>query len=298
MKKLLHYIILTTIILGCGNTNKNKEVESLIEPPKKELTIQEILSGNYLQKPSSGVEVFTVLTTDNKYYQKTFIDGDEYSPDNGDWKIIELSTKTLTDKRSASFILFDNKFILQIFDKCFGLPKAPFGDIAWDKGYMTPESEFLSTMDLSAPFNIHKYYSECIKPTLKNKDIFKNLFKELYTTQIEQAGTNTALQSEITNKDFYIIATGIASNENEASEKVNKLNSAGYASDYLWIPDYKSLSGAKYYSVYIGPFSTIDECAFAVEEYRKSNPSAYGLLVSNQSSKRVEIRGPNRISTK
>lgn len=118
------------------------------------------------------------------------------------------------------------------------------------------------------------------------------------STQIGQVETNITPQSDIVDKNFYIIATGIASNENEASEKVNKLKSEGYASDYLWIPDYKSLSGAKYYSVYIGPFSTIDECAFAVEEYRKSNPSAYGLLVSNESSKRVEIRGPNKISTK
>ena len=68
--------------------------------------------------------------------------------------------------------------------------------------------------------------------------------------------------------------------------------------DYLWIPDYKSLSGAEYYSIFIGPFLTIEECALEVERYRKSNPSAYGLLVSNKSTERVEIRGPGRITKK
>ena len=110
-----------------------------------------------------------------------------------------------------------------------------------------------------------------------------------------QSEITTALEADTVNKDFYIIATGIASSENEASEKVNKLKSAGYDSDYLWIPDYKSLSGAEYFSVFIGPFSSIDDCASSVQEYRKDNPSAYGLLVSNESSKRVEIRGPNKI---
>ena len=112
---------------------------------------------------------------------------------------------------------------------------------------------------------------------------------------IEQAEITTALEADTVNKDFYIIATDIASSENEASEKVNKLKSAGYDSDYLWIPDYKSLSGAEYFSVFIGPFSSIDDCASSVQEYRKDNPSAYGLLVSNESSKRVEIRGPDKI---
>jgi hypothetical protein len=92
--------------------------------------------------------------------------------------------------------------------------------------------------------------------------------------------------------NFYIIAVSIASSDIEAMDKVKSLESQGYNSDFLWIPDYKSLSGAKYFSVYIGPFRSESECALAIEDYRKINPTAYGLLVSNESSKRVEIRGP------
>jgi len=103
-------------------------------------------------------------------------------------------------------------------------------------------------------------------------------------------------QAAINNNDFYIIATDIAASENEASKKVNKLKAAGYNSDFLWIPDYKSLSGAEYFSVFIGPFRSENECAIAVQDYRKINPSAYGLLVSNESSKRVSITGPNKIT--
>ena len=55
--------------------------------------------------------------------------------------------------------------------------------------------------------------------------------------------------------------------------------------------DYPSLSGANYYSVYIGPYYDIDDLIFEIEDYRLVNPKAYGLLVSTKSNTRVEIRG-------
>ena len=69
----------------------------------------------------------------------------------------------------------------------------------------------------------------------------------------------------------------------------------GYQANYLWIPDYASLSGAKFYSVYIGPFSTQQECEIATEEYRKKDKNAYGLLVS-QEPKRVQINGVGKVT--
>ena len=102
-----------------------------------------------------------------------------------------------------------------------------------------------------------------------------------------------------TDEDFYMIAEDIAPTEEEAKRLVEILEYEGFEkAGYLWIPDYKSLSGAEYYSVFIGPFVTIEECALEVERYRKSNPSAYGLLVSNKSTERVEIRGPGKITRK
>jgi hypothetical protein len=131
----------------------------------------------------------------------------------------------------------------------------------------------------------------------EDNTITANDFKRSHKgeAQIVQSEINTAPEADINNKDFYIIAVSIASSETEAMDKVNSLKSEGYNSDFLWIPDYKSLSGAEYFSVFIGPFRSESECAIAVQEYRKSNPSAYGLLVSNESSKRVSITGPNKI---
>ena len=106
------------------------------------------------------------------------------------------------------------------------------------------------------------------------------------------------LGAYFTDEEFYIIAVDISSSDSDAGNKVDQLKNQGYRSDYLWIPDFKSLSGAEYFSVFIGPFNSLEECAITVESYRKSNPSAYGLLVSNESSKRVEIRGPGRITRK
>ena len=96
-------------------------------------------------------------------------------------------------------------------------------------------------------------------------------------------------------KDFYIIAVDVASSDDEAQKKVSKLISQGHNSDFLWIPQYPSLSGKNFYSVFIGPFFNLDDCAIAVEKYRKVNSSAYGLLVSSKSSDRIEIRGRGRI---
>ena len=131
----------------------------------------------------------------------------------------------------------------------------------------------------------------------EDNTITANDFKRSHKgeAQIVQSEINTAPEADINNKDFYIIAVSIASSETEAMDKVNSLKSEGYNSDFLWIPDYKSLSGAEYFSVFIGPFRSESECAIAVQEYRKSNPSAYGLLVSNESSKRVSITGTNKI---
>ena len=131
----------------------------------------------------------------------------------------------------------------------------------------------------------------------EDNTITANDFKRSHKgeAQIVQSEINTAAEADINNKDFYIIAVSIASSDTEAMDKVNSLKSEGYNSDFLWIPDYKSLSGAEYFSVFIGPFRSESECAIAVQEYRKSNPSAYGLLVSNESSKRVSITGPNKI---
>ena len=94
---------------------------------------------------------------------------------------------------------------------------------------------------------------------------------------------------------YYVINVGATTSESEASKNAQKLTKEGYASSYLWIPDYASLSGAKYYMFYIGPFKTQNECEVAVQNYRKKNPTAIGLLVSNE-PKRVQIAGIGKVT--
>ena len=99
------------------------------------------------------------------------------------------------------------------------------------------------------------------------------------------------------NAPVYIINISAIESEKLAQEGVAKLIKEGYKAGYLWIPDYASLSGAKYFCVFIGPFLTQNKCEVEVEEYRKVNSSVYGLLVS-QENKRVEIRGIGKVTVK
>lgn len=109
------------------------------------------------------------------------------------------------------------------------------------------------------------------------------------------ANQNNSINQKIkTNTPFYIISTKSVEEENIAQIEVKNLISRGYNADYLWIPKYKSLSGAELYSVYIGPFYSQFECERAIEEYRKVDGKSYALLVS-QENKRVEIRGIGKI---
>lgn len=120
--------------------------------------------------------------------------------------------------------------------------------------------------------------------------------KELSQQGSNPQSTNTTKrQIQDENEAFYIINIAAMKTENDAKTKVRELENNGYKSDYLWIPDYASLSGAKFYSVYIGPYSTQYDCEVATEEYRKKHPEAYGLLVS-QDNKRVQINGIGKVT--
>jgi hypothetical protein len=94
---------------------------------------------------------------------------------------------------------------------------------------------------------------------------------------------------------FYIVNVYAVKTLSEAKNKAQELKNNGYNSSYLWIPDYKSLSGAQYYSVYVGPFYTQYECEEATENYKKIDSKAYGLLVSNENV-RVQINGIGNVN--
>ena len=86
---------------------------------------------------------------------------------------------------------------------------------------------------------------------------------------------------------FYMINTAAVKSESVAIEQVRVLEKDAYKADYLWIPDYASLSGAEYFSVFIGPYKTREECAIVLDKYHAIHPKAYGTLVSHNSKREV-----------
>jgi len=101
---------------------------------------------------------------------------------------------------------------------------------------------------------------------------------------------------DLLNKRFFIINVIATNTETQALLEVRKLKEKGYEAGHLWIPNYRSLSGAQLYAIYIGPFSSQAKCEREVERYRNVDPNAYGLLVS-QENIRIEIRGVDKVKT-
>lgn len=130
-----------------------------------------------------------------------------------------------------------------------------------------------------------------------NKDIANILGDSGNASIVNDINQNNILRDAKSNSlGFYIINVAAANTEQQAKNKMKELKNQGYNAGYLWIPDYASLSGAQLYCVYIGPFKSQYECEVATEEYRKKDSKAYGLLVSNESTSRVQILGIGKVS--
>lgn len=87
----------------------------------------------------------------------------------------------------------------------------------------------------------------------------------------------------------FIIAASAWETEKQARGQRDELRAKGYQAGYLWIPDYESLSGAKRFVAFVGPFATRAACKKQLAVYRKVNPDAYGVLVAHKPG-RVEVR--------
>ncbi len=84
----------------------------------------------------------------------------------------------------------------------------------------------------------------------------------------------------------YIIVTASYVNENDAINAMEKMKSAGNANaGYLWIPDYPSLSGKQFYTTFLGPFTSREECAANLHSLQKKNKSLYGVKVSTETGR-------------
>lgn len=93
---------------------------------------------------------------------------------------------------------------------------------------------------------------------------------------------------------IYIVSLFAVANEKSAQIGVEKLKKEGYEAGYLWIPDFASLSGAKYFTIFLGPYLTQKECETKTDYFKTINPAAFGQLVS-QEKKSVEIHGENQV---
>ena len=122
-------------------------------------------------------------------------------------------------------------------------------------------------------------------------------YTQVLLVQKQQSKNKKLKSRNNSNADFYILNVLAVKDKSKAIIEVDKLINKGYSANYLWIPDYNSLSKAEYFSVYIGPYQNQKDCEIAVSEYRKIDPKSYGLLVS-QENKRVQINGLNKISIK
>ena len=166
------------------------------------------------------------------------------------------------------------------------------GIVAMQKYYGTSTFQTMySNVILEPTENSTPIETNIVTETGMVTDTVKSNLPQETTTYQSSVPDNT---EPISPESFYVVCASAVKTEAKAKSNVEKLRKKGFKSDYLWIPDYKSLSGAELYSVYIGPFSTQNECEIATEDYKKIHPSSYGVLVS-QENKRVQIDGIGKV---
>jgi hypothetical protein len=192
MKKLL-LIFLTISLIACNSSVNNYTPAGYYFKSKITVGIK--------------IESFTYIAPNGKFYSKTYSDGELALEDEGTWNIVELSTTGLTNKKTGSFIIFKNgrKFIMQIFDDCFGLPET-----GYEKSiigiYIVPESDYISSNNIwGSPFNALFDYPECFEKTTKHSKLFEELF------------ANDKIENEKHNSDKIISEQATLTNEKSDS---------------------------------------------------------------------------------
>lgn len=88
---------------------------------------------------------------------------------------------------------------------------------------------------------------------------------------------------DILTEEFYTQILAAFNKESEAINHIKTLKRRGISGDFLFIPNYSSLSGTQMYAVFSGKFANESECKAALRKTKKLQSSAYGVLVSNVS---------------
>ena len=95
---------------------------------------------------------------------------------------------------------------------------------------------------------------------------------------------------DILTEEFYTQMLAAFNKESDAINHIKSLERRGISGDFLFIPNYSSLSGTRMYAVFSGKFATESECKAALRKTKKLQSSAYGVLVSNTSpSSRFDV---------
>ncbi|MBN2681080.1 MAG: SPOR domain-containing protein [Bacteroidales bacterium] len=95
------------------------------------------------------------------------------------------------------------------------------------------------------------------------------------------------LSDSIISTPYYIINLSATENQDSAIEMVKNYRKEFENVNYLWIPDFESLSGKELYVVFIGPYSDIEPCVHSLMDYKETNKDAYAVLVSHEKQRRV-----------
>lgn len=135
------------------------------------------------------------------------------------------------------------------------------------------------------------------------KDDVRNMPQEENKIETEQKKPNE--QTEAANPDFsyteyngsfiyrsdcFIIVTGSFVEEKYAIDYVRTMKNEGHSNaGYLWIPDFPSLSGKRFYATFIGPYKSYSECENNLRTLKVNSRFWYGKKVS-YNPEQIEIR--------
>lgn len=122
----------------------------------------------------------------------------------------------------------------------------------------------------------------------ENKGIKDSVKTETIVETIKTASPEIEKISDSTTKaPFYAINITAYSNIDSAIIKVKELREKYKNINYLWMPDYKSISNKELYLVFMGPIKSLEKCIDSLKIYKKENPAAYAVVVNHIETRTV-----------
>jgi len=86
---------------------------------------------------------------------------------------------------------------------------------------------------------------------------------------------------------FFIVNVQAFQTSDSAIAKVKELRKTNKNVNYLWLPDYESLTNKQLFVVFLGPYQYQSDCTKALFEYKKIVPSAYAVYAQHSKTRIV-----------